>query len=270
MDREKFELGLRALEEAEFDVAIEIFSEIVVNNPDKHEAWINLGVCYLETARPDLAAEAFQRTIKANPKQAYAYYLLGTAMGASGDIDKAAEHYRRALEIDPHHQKAEEFLSKTNTLLESREYYRKALRLLTGENKADTQINLAIRELLQSMAIFHSSPARHNLGQVIDDIIRTKKERTLQIDTILEKDKLWAKNCEAGFKYITKGLWESAISYYNHALSFRNYDAFVHHALGSAFFKVGATEDAVKAWLKVLELDPDYDFTTFTDLPKFE
>jgi hypothetical protein len=34
MDREKFELGLRALEEAEFDVAIEVFSEIVVSNPD--------------------------------------------------------------------------------------------------------------------------------------------------------------------------------------------------------------------------------------------
>ena len=32
---------------------------------------------------------------------------------------------------------------------------------------------------------------------------------------------------------------------------------------------VGAIEDAVKAWLMVLELDPDYDFTTLVNLPKF-
>jgi tetratricopeptide (TPR) repeat protein len=69
-------------------------------------------------------------------------------MGAAGDIDKAAECYRHALEIEPHHQKAEEFLSRTNALIESRESYRKALKLLSIENKADTLANLAIRELV--------------------------------------------------------------------------------------------------------------------------
>ncbi len=270
MDREKFELGLRALEEAEFNEAIEIFSELAVNNPDIYEVWINLGICYLETARPDLAVEAFERAIKSDSNQAEGFYLLGTAMGASGNIDKAAEYYRRALEIEPHHQKAGEFLSRTNALIESREHYRRALSLMSRENKPSNWINLAIADLLQSVAIFHNSPARHHLGQIVDEITKVKKETTLQIDTIPEKDKLWAKNCEMGFKYLKMGLWESAISYYNQALGFRNYDSFVHHSLGIAFFKVGAIEDAVKAWLKVLELDPDYDFTTLINLPKFD
>jgi tetratricopeptide (TPR) repeat protein len=270
MDRKKFELGLRALEEAEFNEAIEIFSEIAVNDQGRYEVWINLGVCYLETARPDLAIEAFERAVKSDSNQAEAFYLLGTAMGASGNIDKAAECYRRALEIEPHHQKAEEFLSRTSVLIESREYYRRALSLLSRENKPSNWINHAIGELLQSVAIFHNSPARHNLEQIADEITNMKKESTLQIDTIPEKDRLWAKNCETGFKYLKMRLWESAISYYNQALSFRNYDAFVHHLLGIAFFKVGATEDAVKAWLMVMELDPDYDFTTLVNLPKFD
>ncbi len=269
MDREKFESGLRALEEAEFNEAIEIFSEIAVNNPDRYEVWINLGICYLETARPDLAVEAFERAVKSDSNQAEGFYLLGTAMGASGNIDKASECYSRAFEIEPHHQKAEEFLSRTSALIESREHYRRALSLLSRENEPINWINHAIAELLQSVAIFHNSPARHNLGQLVNEIIYLKKERCLQIDTIPEKDKLWAKNCETGFKYLKMGMWESAISYYNQALSFRNYDAFVHHSLGIAFFKVGATEDAVKAWLMVLELDSDYDFTTLTNLPKF-
>ncbi len=270
MYKEKLEVGLRLLEQAEFEEAIEVFSEIAVDSPDTYGVWINLGVCYLETQRPDLAAEAFERAIKANPNQADAYYLLGTAMGASGDIDKALEFYNKALEIEPHHQKANELLSRTQTLIESREHYRRALRLLSDENKSINSTNLAIRELLQSISIFHSSPGRHNLGQTIDEIIKTKKESILHIDTIQDENKLWAKNCEKGFRFLKKGLWESAISYYGQALSFRDHDAFVHHSLGIAFFKVGAIKDAVNAWQKVLELEPDYDFTTLMSLPKYE
>jgi len=269
MYREKFEVGLNLLEQAEFEEAIEVFSEIAIDSPDNYEVWINLGVCYLETQRPDLAAEAFERAIKANPNEADAYYLLGTAMGASGDIDKALDFYKKAVEIEPEHQKANEFLSRTNVLIESRVHYRNALRLLSAENNTSDSINLAIRELLQSISIFRNSPARHNLGQIIDEIIKTKKESLLHIDTIKDENKLWAKNCEKGFRFLKKGLWESAISYYGQALSYRDYDAFVHHSLGVAFLKVGAIEDSVKAWQKVLELDPDYDFTTLINLPEF-
>ncbi len=270
MHREKFELGISLLEQAEFDEALEVLSEVVVNNPDNHEAWVNLGVCYLETQRPDLAREAFERAIKADPNNADAYYLLGTAMGASGDIDKALEFYKKATEIEPAHQKAQEFLSKTEALIESREHYRSALRLLNSENKSANSINLAIRELLHSISIFQNSPARHNLGQIIDEILDTKKEGFLNIDIIKEENRLWAKNCEKGFRFLKKGPWESAISYYSQALGYRDHDAFVHHSLGIAFFKVGAIEDAVKAWLRALEIDPDYDFTTIVNLPKFE
>ncbi|MER3446756.1 MAG: hypothetical protein C4291_07900, partial [Candidatus Dadabacteria bacterium] len=157
MDREKFELGLRALEGAEFNEAIEIFGEIAVNNPDIYEVWINLGICYLETARPDLAVEAFERTVKSDSSRADGFYLLGTVMGASGNIDKAAECYRRVLEIKPRHQKAEEFLSKANALIESREHYRRALNILSRKDKPSNPINLAIAELLRSVAIFHNS-----------------------------------------------------------------------------------------------------------------
>src|SRR3972149_11337934 len=211
MYREKFELGLNLLEQTEFEEAIEIFSEIAVDSPDNYEVWINLGVCYLETQRPDLAAESFDRAIKANPNEADAYYLLGTAMGASGDIDKALDFYKKAVEIEPEHQKANEFLLRTQTLVESREHYRRALILLSDDNKSSKSTNLAIQELLLSISIFHNSPARHNLVQIIDDIINAKKESNLHIDTIKDENKLWAKNCEKGFRFLKKGLWESAI-----------------------------------------------------------
>src|SRR3990172_12561450 len=120
------------------------------------------------------------------------------------------------------------------------------------------------------MSFFKEQVRLLKVGEIIDEIIKTKKESLLHIDTIKDENKLWAKNCEKGFRFLKKGLWESAISYYGQALSYRDHDALVHHSLGMAFFKVGAVQDAVQAWLKVLELEPDYDFTTLTNLPKFE
>ena len=40
-------------------------------------------------------------------------------------------------------------------------------------------------------------------------------------------------------------------------------DAFVHHALGFSFVELGELDDAVRAWLRVLELNAQYDFTHF-------
>ena len=40
----------------------------------------------------------------------------------------------------------------------------------------------------------------------------------------------------------------------------------MHHALGFSFAESGELDEAVKAWLRVLELDADYDFTRFGHL----
>ena len=93
-------------------------------------AWSQLGVCYLETQRPADALEALTRAAKAAPADAQTHYLLGNACGSMGQLDRAADCYRRALELDPHHTKAEEFLMKVESLLESREHYRTGVGLL--------------------------------------------------------------------------------------------------------------------------------------------
>jgi predicted TPR repeat methyltransferase len=48
---------------------------------------------------------------------------------------------------------------------------------------------------------------------------------------------------------------------YEEALTYRVSDAFVHQALGFSFVNLGEVDNAVHAWLRALELDPDCDFT---------
>src|SRR5579884_1615410 len=111
------------------------------------------------------ALEALSRALKYNPADATAHYLLGHAYGSTGQLESAAACYRRALEADPHHLKAEEFLIKAESLLESREHYRSALKLLYLPHPSVDDLNRALRDLVQSIAIFDGSPASDNLRE---------------------------------------------------------------------------------------------------------
>ena len=261
----KFAQALEALSQADFSTAIELLGEVVVQDAENSEAWLQLGVCYLETRQPDLAIEALSRAVKANPHDATAHYLLGNALGSLGNLERAAACYRKALEIDPHHVKAEEFLIKAESLLASREHYRTGLQLLYSSSPGAADLNQALRELIQSAAIFPESPARDNLLECARKLLELRTEwlTPMPADPGLG---LWAAACERGWQCVRFSNWVGARAAYEEALSYRGQDAFVHHALGFSFAELGELDDALRAWLRTLELDPAYDFTRFGHL----
>ncbi len=260
--KEKLDRGIEALNRADFPSAIEMLSGVVVEDSENAEAWRQLGVCYLETAQPDLAVEALSRAVRYDPRHATAHYLLGNAYGSGGQLERAAACYRRALEMEPGHAKAEEFLIRAESLLESREHYRMGLKLLYVSNPTPQDLNHALRELVQSAAIFSSSPARDNLLECARKLLALKTEWTIPADIPPELEK-WAAACERGFQCMQFSNWLGARAAYDEALSSRVQDAFVHHALGFSFVELGELDDAVRAWMRVLELNAQYDFTHF-------
>lgn len=260
--KEKFSRAMEALARTDFPAAIEILSELVVEDSANGEAWLQLGVCYLETRRPDFALEALTRAIKAAPEHATAHYVLGNAYGTTGQLERAAACYRRALEIDPRHSKAEEFLIKAESLIESREHYRTGLKLLYSSEPSAADLNRALRELVQSAAIFGGSPARDNVLECARKLQPLKTEWTIPVPVAPELEN-WAGACERGYQCVLFKNWVGARAAYEEALGYRVEDAFVHHALGFSFAELGEIGDAVRAWLRVLELDPNYDFTRF-------
>jgi tetratricopeptide (TPR) repeat protein len=260
--KEKFARGLDALNRADFPAAIEILSDLLGEDSENAEAWCWLGLCYLETAQPDFALEALMRAVKAAPGHATAHYLLGNAYGTMGQLEKAAACYRRALEAEPRHSKAEEFLIKTESLLESREHYRAGLKLLYSAEPGPRPLNQALRELVQSAAIFDGSPAGDNLLECARKLLAFESELAVAVKVTPELEK-WAAACERGFQCVRFKNWVGVRAAYDEALTYRAQDAFVHHALGFSFVELGEVRDAVRAWLRVLELDPAYDFAQF-------
>lgn len=260
-ERSNLDEARLAISRADFSEAIQMLSEIVVDDAGNGQAWRELGVCYLETRQPGLALEALSRAVKIEPGDATAHFFLGHAYGSSGQLEPAAACYRRVLEADPGHAKAEEFLIRTESLLESREHYRNGLKWLYQHGASAEDLNRAVRELIQSIAIFDGSPARDNLLECARKLLDLKKDVDLPPGGAGRGP--WARACERGYHCIRFKNWAGAHEAYEEALALRAQDAFVHHALGFCFAEFGDVEGAVRAWLRVVELEPRYDFTCF-------
>lgn len=249
-----------AMGQADFPAAISILEKLLVEDGDNAGAWGQLGVCYLETQRSSDAVEALSRAVHAAPMDAQLHYLLGNACGTAGQLDRAEACYRRALELDPHHAKAEEFLIKVLSLLESREHYRTGLKTLYSSNPSPQDLNHALRELILSAAMFENSPARDNLHECARRLLELQSETPMAMELPAELQP-WAAACERGFQCLRFKNWTGAQAAYEEALSFRAGDAFVHQALGFSFLELGDISNAVRAWLRALELDSNCDFT---------
>lgn len=258
----KFQQGLDALSRADFPEAIKMLEQVVVEDPSNARAWRELGVSYLEIRQPTIALEALERSLQADPGDADTHYILGSACGTLGQLEHATACYRRALELNPGHAKAEEFLIRTESLLESREHYRRGLKLLYAAEPGVADLNQALRELVQSAAIFDGSPATENLADCAKKLLGSKQETTLSVESAAGLGN-WMRACERGYQCLLAGNWPGARAAYEEALAFRASDAFVHHALGFSFLYLGETGDAIRAWLRTLELDGSYDFSCF-------
>ncbi len=259
--------ALEAVGQADFPAAIALLEELVVEDAGNASAWSTLGVCYLETQRPADALEALTRATTAAPTDANMQYLLGNACGSTGQLDRAAACYRRALELDPHHAKAEEFLMKVEALLESREHYRTGLGLLYAAEPSNDDLNRALRELVVSSALFENSPARDALPEAARRLQALQQEHPLAMEITSELQP-WAAACERGYQCAHFKNAVGAQAAYEEALNFRVTDAFVHQALGFAFLELGEVDNAVNAWLRATELDPNLDFTRLTHLQR--
>jgi len=250
--------GLHALQLAEFEDAIELFEQAAVEDSSDANAWFYLGLCYLETRRPDNAIESLRRAIAADSDHADAHYLLGTAFGATGQIDLAAGSYRKALAIKSDHAKADEFLIRTEALIASREHYRTALRLIYSPPGEAGAVNQGIHELLQSVSIFDASPARNEFARLAEDIVQSG---TVSWITRPSSDRpFWARAVKRAEDAIDRRALPEAASSYHEALDLEPEHAFIHHALGLIYFKMGDVAGGIRAWQQTLDLAPDYNF----------
>lgn len=98
---DEFNLGLKAMEQRDYEQAEKIFYAMTQAYPDLSGPYANLGAALLAKKDYPTAATALKRALQLNPDNPEIYNHLGLLYRRDGRFDQALEYYRQGLEIAP-------------------------------------------------------------------------------------------------------------------------------------------------------------------------
>ena len=94
-------------ETADYNAAVETYTNIIHLDPKYKNAYYNLGYIYLVYLKNyNVAIDYFNKAIACDPAYAEAFYNRAYAFELKGDINNARSDYQKAIDIKPKYQKA--------------------------------------------------------------------------------------------------------------------------------------------------------------------
>ncbi len=99
-EKELFDQGLRFLEKADLDNAVEAFRSVLQQNPNNLLAHLNLGIIYNRSGKRDLAIESFKAAERLRPDLLQPPLLLTQVYVLEGRIEEAEQSVKRAIAND--------------------------------------------------------------------------------------------------------------------------------------------------------------------------
>lgn len=97
---EKFENGCLAIERKKYEQAIEVFENILEENPEYYPALNKIGVVYANRNDLDTARTYFEKALNINGEYAPALVNMGSIYKEEGDIANAERYYLYSIECE--------------------------------------------------------------------------------------------------------------------------------------------------------------------------
>ena len=106
----QYRLGNKYLEDGKYAKALQLFDEVLAQQPDYKEAYNARALTLMKMERFDESRESFNRAIELDNQFANAYANRGILNDLVGRHEAALRDYRKAIEIDPELAKGPGFL----------------------------------------------------------------------------------------------------------------------------------------------------------------
>lgn len=151
------ELGIQAIQEENYEKAVELFTKAIEENPDEAIGYINFGNLLASMNENDRAERFFQKAITLDEHAATAYYSLANLYYNAERFEEAAKLYEKAISngiegADAYFMLGKSFEKEGHTKL-SLPYLQRAYEL----DSSDIQIALSYSIALASMEMFEQA-----------------------------------------------------------------------------------------------------------------
>ena len=95
-----FNLAIENQKKKNFQVAKDLYSQILKLNPNSHEVYNNLGLIFLSEGNNKEAKKFFKKAIQINPNLINVLYNLGLVLQKMGDNEEAKKYYKKLIAIN--------------------------------------------------------------------------------------------------------------------------------------------------------------------------
>jgi protein O-GlcNAc transferase len=93
--------ALVAHQQNQLTTAIDLYQQVIAQNPDFADAYANLAMAFSLTSQHQAADRAFVHALKLEPNHANNHSNYGYFLGCLGQFQAAEQHLRRAVKLDP-------------------------------------------------------------------------------------------------------------------------------------------------------------------------
>ena len=160
-----FQNAREQLKEGQFDKALNIYEEILKENPEAAAAYMGIGKVHLRKGRLDEAENYFKGALHVTQKTAPVLAMLANVAHRRGDLEKALKLNQEALDVDPKFVRAALGMGKILFQLEryddAQEMVITALKYNPNLNEAD----ILLSRIMQKLG--HSEQAINNLQKLL-------------------------------------------------------------------------------------------------------
>ncbi len=186
------------------------------------------------------AIELLQSVLKNNPRSAEAHYWIGVAYFKSGQINEALNSALAAFSIKPKHLLNRSLLLELYLKMELFAEAKKEVEFLINESPKDLNLRLKNAECLIGLNRFEEASIELSKLEVQKELSQGLRIRVLLL---------------LGDVYAKQSVNETAIAYYNKALSISSSSVETYLKLGKIYFREQQYNDALREYLEAVKLD---------------
>jgi superkiller protein 3 len=253
-------IGWFFMHKQQYEQAIEYWRkaiEIDPNIPDMHN---NIALALMGQDKKSQAIVELEKDIKITPGSSFSYFLLGQLYLQQNEYEKARNYYEKAIEIQPDYTNAYYGLFTLSTKLKqqekAREYMAVFKKLKAEEMKVLKDRNEAANDLIDmrkgAVGTYLLAGQMYQSGGNFlraEEIL--KKATTLDPNNILCLERLAS-------LYLTSNRLTDAIPLYTKISEINPEDPLSHLNIGIVSMRLKQTDDAEKAFRKVIEVAPEF------------
>jgi len=236
---QKLLLAFELQREGDIEKAKVIYEEILVLEPNNHNALQLLGVIEIGNKQYTKALDLFIKSLEINPLNHVVYLNKGNALNELKRFDEALDSYDKAIEIKPDYSRA--FYNRGITLAKLHLHFDA---LVSFDNAINLKLNNADVYLNRGIAL-------KDLHRLVEALESFDKAIELKQD-----------NCEAychrGNVLKTLGRLDESHESYNKAIEFNHDYADAYCNRGTLLQELNRFEEALSNLNKAIELKPDF------------